>query len=179
MWDLDYKESWALNWCFWTVVLEKTLGSPLDCKGIKLVNSEGNQSWIFIRGTYAEAEALILWPPDLSHWKSPWCWERLKAGGEGNDRGWDVWMASLTQSTGVWAISWRWGCTGKSVMLQSMELQRVGHDWMTLQQEQYFSTSSFSVCLYLKIWSDSLIGSIGSCFLFIVTLCLNWNILLI
>ena len=69
MWELDYKESWAVkNWCFWTVVLEKTLESPLECKEIQPVNSKGNQSWIFIGRTYAEAETPILWPPDVSNW---------------------------------------------------------------------------------------------------------------
>ena len=93
MWELDDKESWApKNWCFWTVVLEKTLESPLDCKEIKLVIPKGNQSWIFIGRTGAEAKTPILWPPDAKNWllgKRPWCWERLKAGGEGNNRGWD------------------------------------------------------------------------------------------
>ena len=66
MWELDYKESWALkNWCFWTVVLEKTLESPLDCKEIQPVNSKGNQSWLFVGRTDAEAEAPILSPPDV------------------------------------------------------------------------------------------------------------------
>ena len=66
MWELDYKESWALkNWCFWTVVLEKTLESPLDCKEIKPVHPKGNQSWMFIGRTDAEAETPILWPPDV------------------------------------------------------------------------------------------------------------------
>ena len=66
MWDLNYKESWApKNWCFWTVVLEKTLESPLDCKEIQPVHPKGNQSWIFIGRTHAEAEAPILWPPDV------------------------------------------------------------------------------------------------------------------
>ena len=65
MWELDHKEGWApMNWCFWIVVLEKTLESPLDCKEIKPVNPEGNQSWIFTGRTDAEVEALILWPPD-------------------------------------------------------------------------------------------------------------------
>ena len=69
MWELDYKESWALkNWCFWTVVLEKTLESPLNCKEIKPVNPKGNQSWMFIGRTGAEAEAPILWPPDVKNW---------------------------------------------------------------------------------------------------------------
>ena len=65
MWDLDHKESWVLNnWCFWIVMLEKTLESPLDCKEIKQINPKGNQSWIFVERTDAEAEAPILWPPD-------------------------------------------------------------------------------------------------------------------
>ena len=93
MWELDYKESWALkNWCFWTVVLEKTLESPLDCKEIKPVNSKRNQSWIFTGRTDAEAEApiniLATWCKELIHGKRHWCWERLKAGGEGDNRGW-------------------------------------------------------------------------------------------
>ena len=68
MWELDYKESWALkNWCFWTVVLEKTLESPLDCKEIQPVHPKGNQSWIFIRRTDVEAETPILWPPDTKN----------------------------------------------------------------------------------------------------------------
>ena len=69
MWELNHKEGWApKNWCFWTVVLEKTLESPLDCKEIQLVNPKGNQSWIFIGRTDAEAEAPILWPPDMKNW---------------------------------------------------------------------------------------------------------------
>ena len=69
LWELDYKESWALkNWCFWTVVLEKTLESPLDSKEIQPVHPKGNQSWIFIRRTDAEAETTVLWPPDMKNW---------------------------------------------------------------------------------------------------------------
>ena len=69
MWELDHKESWALkNWCFWTVVLEKTLESPLDCKEIKPVHLKGYQPWIFIGRTNAEAEDPILWPPDVKNW---------------------------------------------------------------------------------------------------------------
>jgi len=75
MWELDHKEGWApKNWCFWTVVLEKTLESPLDCKEIQPVHPKGNQSWIFIGRTDAEAEAPILWPPDVKNsliWKDP------------------------------------------------------------------------------------------------------------
>ena len=102
--ELDYKESWApKNGYFWTAVLDKTLESPLGCKEIKPLNPKGNQSWIFIGRTDAEAEASILWPHDAKNW--PWCLERLKAGGEGNDRGWDGWMASPTRWTCVWVSS--------------------------------------------------------------------------
>ena len=118
MWKLDYKESWLpKNWCFWTVVLEKTLESPLDCKEIQPVHPKGNKSWIFIGRTDAEAETSILlatWCKELTHWKRPWCWERLKAGGEGDDRGWDGWMASPTQWTWAWVNSGSWWWTGKA-----------------------------------------------------------------
>ena len=68
MWELDHKESWVLKkWCFWTVVLEKILKSFLDCKEVKLVNPEENQSWIFIGRTDAEVEAPVLWPPDMKN----------------------------------------------------------------------------------------------------------------
>ena len=111
MWELDYKESWALkNWCFQTVVLEKTLDSLLDHKEIKPVNPKGNLPWIFIGKTNAKAQ--ILRPPDAKNWligKRPWCWERLKAE-EGDDRGWDGWMASVTWWTWVWASSGSWWC---------------------------------------------------------------------
>ena len=92
MWELDHKEGWIpKNWCFQTAVLEKTLESPLDRKEIKPGNPKGNQRWIFIRRT--EAEAPIFWPPDAKSQfigKDPdWCWEGLKAKGEGGGRGWD------------------------------------------------------------------------------------------
>ena len=135
MWELDYKESWVpKNWCFWTVVLEKILESPLNCKEIQQVYPKGNQSWIFIGRTDVEAEAPILGPPDVKNWviwKRPWCWERLKAGGEGDDRGWDRWMASLTLWIWVWASSGSWWWTGKPGVLRFMGSQRVGHDWAT------------------------------------------------
>ena len=111
MWELDHKEGWALNnWWVQTVVLEKTLESPLDIKEIKLVSPKGNQSWISIGSTDAEAEVPICWPLDCeepTHWKRPWCGERLRARGEGGNRGWDGWMAPPTQWTWVWANSGR------------------------------------------------------------------------
>ena len=135
MWELEYKESWVLkNWCFWTVVLEKTLESPLDCKDSKPVNPKGNESWIFIGRTDVEAETPILWPPDVKNWlirKDPDAWERLKAGREGDDRGWDGWMASLTRWTWVRVNSGSWWWTGRPGVLRFMGSQRVGHDWAT------------------------------------------------
>ena len=115
-------------------MLEKTLVSPLDCKEIQPVNPKGNQSWLFIGRTDAEAETPILWPPkceELTLWKRPWCWEKLKTRWGGDDRGWDGWMASPTWRTWGWVSSRSWWWTGRPGMLQSMGLQRVGHDWLT------------------------------------------------
>ena len=76
------------------------------------------------------SKTLVTWCEELTHWKRPWCWERLKAGGEGDNRGWDGWMASLTPWTWVWESCWSWWWTGKPGVLQSMG-HRVGHDWAT------------------------------------------------
>ena len=102
----------------------------------KPVNPKGNQSWIFTWRIDAEAEALILWACDVKSQltgKKPWCWERLRAGGEGDNRGWDGWLASSAHWTWVWASSGRWWRTGKPGVSQSMGPQRVGHDWVTEQ----------------------------------------------
>ena len=138
MWELDHKESWALkNWCFWIVVLEKTLERPLACKEIKPVNAEGID-WIPVLNIHWKdwcwswnSNTLATWCRELTLWKRPWCWERLKAGGEGGNRGWDGRMASPTWWTWVWASSGSWWWTGKPGKLQSMVSQRVGHDWVT------------------------------------------------
>ena len=100
MWELDYKESWVpKNWCFWTVVLEKTLESPLNCKEIHPVHPKGNQSWIFIGRTDAEAKTPILWPPDVKNWLigkdsdagNDWRWEE-KGMTEDEMVGWHHWL---------------------------------------------------------------------------------------
>ena len=146
MWELDHKVGWVpKNWYFWTVVLEKTLESPLDCKEIKPVNPKVNQSWIFIGRT--DAEARTLWPPDAKSRliRKDRCWERLKAGGEGDDRGWDGWMASLTQWTWVWASSGKWWRTGKPGELPSKGLHRVGHDWVT-EKHSWNTIYSWLLC---------------------------------
>ena len=97
MWDLDCEESWApKNWCFWTVVLEKTLRSPLDCREIQPGHPKGHQPWIFIGRTDGwswNSNTLATWCEELTHWQKSWCWERLKPGGDGDDRGWDGWVA--------------------------------------------------------------------------------------
>ena len=132
-WELDYKESWVLeNWCFWTVVLEKTLESPLDCKEIQPVIPKGNQSWIFIGRTDVEAETLILWPPDAKSWliwKDPdagnnWRWEEKGTIEDemigchpqlnGHEFGWSL---GVGDGQGGLACYSSWG-------------RRVGHDWV-------------------------------------------------
>ena len=120
----DCEESWApKNWWFWTVVLEETLESPLDCKDIQPVHPKGNQSWIFIGRTDAKAEnpiTLATWCKEPTHWKRCWYRERLRAGAERGNRGWDGWMVSPTQRTWVWVNSGSWWWTGRPGVLQSM-----------------------------------------------------------
>ena len=133
MWELDHKEGWVLkNWCFWTVVLEKTL-NPLDCKDqtsqsqrkLTLKIHWKNRCWSWSSNT------LATWWEELNHWRRPWCWEGLKAGGEGEDRGWDGWVASTTGWTWVWASSESRWWTWKPGVLQSMGSQSITPDWRT------------------------------------------------
>ena len=132
MWELDYKEGWApKNWCFWTVVLEKTLESSLDSKEIQPVHPKGNQSWIFTESTDVEAEILILWLPAVKNWLIR---KDCDAGKDGRQKGWQRvrgWMASPIQCTGTWANSRRWWGTGKP---GDMGVQRVRHDSVTERQ---------------------------------------------
>ena len=151
MWELGHKESWVpKTWCFWTVVLEKTLESPLDWVKIQPVHPKGDQSWILIRRTDAELKLQyfghLMWRTD-SFEKT--LWERLKAGGEGDDRGWDGWTALPTQRPWVWVNSGSWWWTRKPDVLQSMGSQRVGHvwateltDWVVYKQQKFISHSS-------------------------------------
>ena len=121
------------NWYFWTVVWEKTFENPLDCKEIQPVHPKGtwvlsvhwkDQCWSW------NSNHLAILCKGLTHLKRPWCWERLKAGAEGYNRGWDGWMASLTQWTWVWVDSRSWWGTGRPGAAV-MGSQRVGHDWVT------------------------------------------------
>ena len=139
MWELDCKESWVRkNWCFWAVVLEKTLESPLDCKEIQPVHPKEDQSWVFIGRTNVEAETPILWPPDVKNWlicKDPdagkdWRWEEEMT--EHEMVGWrhrldDEFHHHDGNLTWVWESSGSWWWAGKPGVLQSFETQRVGH----------------------------------------------------
>ena len=134
MWELDHKEGWApKNWCFPTMVLRKTLESPLASKEIKLFNP-GNQPWIFIGRTDTEAEAPVFWPPDSKNWltgKAPdagkdWRWEE-KGMTEDEMVGWHHQL----KWTWVWVNSGSWWRTGRPGVLRFMGSQRVGHNWAT------------------------------------------------
>ena len=117
-----------------TVVLEKTLERPLDSKEIQPVHSKGNQSWIVIGRTDAEAETPILWPPDAKNWligKVPDDGKDWRQEEKGMTEGWDGWTASRTQWMWVWVNSGRWWWTGRPGVLRFMGSQRVGHDWAT------------------------------------------------
>ena len=144
VWELDNKEGWEPNnWCFWTMVLEKTLESPLDCKGIQPVNPKGNQSWMFIERTDAEAETPILWPLDVKNWfirKDPddgkdW---RQKEKGMVEDE-MDCW---------IWANCGRWWRTGKPGVLQAMGSQRVSNLKTTR------TALTLRRCLINNCWTD-------------------------
>ena len=136
MWELDCEESRALKkWCFWTVVLEKTPESPLDCKEIQPVHSEGDQSWMFFGRNDAKAETPVLWPP---HAKS---WLIGKDSDAGRDWGQEEkgttedkmagWHHRLYGHEFEWVNSGSWWWTGRPGMLRFMGSQRVGHNWVT------------------------------------------------
>ena len=134
--ELDHKENWApKNWCFWTVCWRRLLRVSWTAR-------RSNQSILKVISPEYSLEGLMLklklqyfgtWCKELIHLKRPWCWERLKAGGEQEDTGWNGWMASLTQWTWAWISSGRWWRTGKLSVLQSIGSQRVGcnYDWIT------------------------------------------------
>ena len=156
MWELDYKESWALkNRCFWTVVLEETLESPLDCKEIKPVYPKANQSWIFIGRT--DAEAPIFWSPDAKNWligKDPDAgkdWRRVEKATTEDEI--DDWMASPTQWTWVWVNSGSWWWTGRPGVLQSrgLESRTQQSDWTELIEKKKRSCPILTVFKNLRV----------------------------
>jgi len=122
-----------------------TLESPLDCKEIQPVHSEADPPWDFFGRNDTKAETPVLWPPHAKSWLTgnDWCWEGLRARGDGDDRGWDGWMASLTRWTWVWVNSGSWWWTGRPGVLRFMGSQRVGHDWVT---DLIWTVSRWQVC---------------------------------
>ena len=134
MWELDYKKSQApKNWCFWTVVLEKTLESTLDCKEIQPVHPKGDQSWVFTGRTDVEAETPILWPPDVKKqliWKDPDAGKDWRQEEKGMTEDKMVgWHRRLNGHEFVNSGSWWW--TGRPGVLRSMGSQKVWYDWAT------------------------------------------------
>ena len=145
MWELDHKEDWApKNCCFWTVVLEKTPESP-GLQGDYTTQSYRKSTLTIHWKDWCwswSSNTLVTWCKEQTHWKRSWVWERLKAKGEGDNREWDGWMASLTQWTWIWANSGRQWRTEEPGMLQSMASQRVRHDLVIEQPpHQNYKTS--------------------------------------
>ena len=135
MWELDYKESWAPKNCFWTVMLEKTLESPLDCKEIQLVHPKGNQSWIFIGSwnSNVEAETPILWPPDVKNWLI-WKDPMLEKTEDRRRRVLQKmrWLNGITNSMDMnLSKHWELVMIRKACKVSVWGLQRVRHDWVT------------------------------------------------
>ena len=132
---LDCGESWVpKNWCFWTVVMEKTLESPRVRRSkqsiLKEISPEYSLEGLMLKLKLQYFGHLMQRTDSFEKTLRPWCWERLRAG-EGNDRGWDGWMTSLTQWTWVWVSFGSWWWIGRPGVLQSMRSQRVGHNWAT------------------------------------------------
>ena len=131
MWELDHKEGWApVNafelWCWRRLLRVPWTARRSNQSILKEINPEYS-----LEGLMLKLQSFATWCEELTRWKRPWCWERLRAGWEGDKRGWDGWMASLTWLTWVWASSQRWWWTGKPGLLQSMRSQIVGRDWAT------------------------------------------------
>ena len=168
MWELDYEESWVLkNWCFWTVVLEKTLESPLDCKEIQPVHSEGDQSRIFIGRTDAEAETLILWPCDVKSWliwKDPdggkdWRREEKEpTGQDGITDSMDMSLSSLqdlVMDREVWHAAVHGVTKNQALLSDWTELMQVTHIKFILQWLVVYSQSSVTITtINLRIFSS-------------------------
>ena len=148
--QLDCKESWVLkNWCFWIVVGEDSWeslgqqGDPTSQSSRKSVLNIHWKDWCWSWNS----NILATWCKELTHLRRPWWWERLKVRGEEDDRGWDGWMAPLTQWTWVWVNSGSWWWTERSGMLQSMGSQSQTHwsDWTELK-----------LCLRPRLWSEGI-----------------------
>ena len=133
-WTITKAKHWRIDafelWC-WRRLLRVPWTAGRSYQSIlKKINPEYSLEGLMLKFQYT----LATWCEEMTHWKRSWCWERSRAGGEGGNRGWDGWMASLTQRTWLWANSGIWCRTGKTGMLQSIGLQSVRHNWETEQQ---------------------------------------------
>ena len=146
MWELCPKEGWAQkDWCFWTVGWRRFARVPWKARRsnqsilreIQEISPEYSLEGLMLKLKLQYFGPLIL---EMTHWKRPQCWERLKAGREGDERGWDSWMTSPNRWTWVWAGSRRWWRTGRPGVLQSMELQRIGHNWTEMNWNKDLSS---------------------------------------
>ena len=169
MWELDYKESWApKNRCFSTVVLEKTLRRSNQSILRRSVLNIHWKDWCW----GWSSNTLATWCKELTHWERPWCWERLKVGGEGDNRGWDGWMASPTQWTWVRVSSRSWWWTGKPGVLQSVGVTRSDMtEWLNWTEEFPWAQSNSLVKfqVYIHLWGVEDLGS------FLVSYFSMWN----
>ena len=133
----------------------------LDCKKIQLLHPKGNQSWNIHWKDWCwswNSNTLATWCKELTHWKWPWYRKRLKVGREGDDRGWDGWMASPTQWTWVWVNSQIWWWTGRPGVLQFMGSQKVRHDWVTELNwtEQVAFTGGNQIYQFHESWKEKI-----------------------
>ena len=176
MWELDHKKGWApKNWCFGTVVLEKTVDSALDSKDIKPVNPKGNQPWIFIGRTDAEAETpntLATWYEELTHWKRPWSWEGSNAKRDRGGKGWDGWKA-ITVSKDV--------SLHKFVSIESVILSNhliLCHPLLLLPSNfpsiRVFSNESTLPIRWPKYWSFILIINLSNEYSELISFRIDW-----
>ena len=147
MWELDYKELSTEDafelWCWRRLLRVPWTARRSNQSILKEISPGCSLEGLMLK---LKSNTLATWCKELTHCKRHWCWERLKVVGEGGNRGWDGWMASPTQWTGVWVNSGSWWWTGRPDMLQSMGLQRVGNDWAT--ELNHFYTQHWSPLIY-------------------------------
>ena len=150
-WGINKAECWRIDafelWCWRRLLRVPWTARRSNQSILKEISPKYSLAGLMLK---RNSSTLATWCEELTHWKRPWCWERLRAGGEGDDRGWDGWMASPTRWTWVWVISGHWWWTGRPGMLQFMGSQRVGHDWVT----ELNWTKLFLVTYYLGNQTD-------------------------